>query len=124
LTNPEYFPLTQRQTLMWMDQRLFPELPYHNVAHTIALTGPLDVERLAAAYRRTVEEIDQLRLQIDVVTPRQHVLSDIDAAARIDRVDLRSRPEALAGWIGGRIATPFDFSRPPIDAALVSLAPD
>lgn len=124
MTNPEYFPLTQRQTLMWMDQRLFPDLPYHNVAHTIALTGPLDVERLAAAYRRTVEDIDQLRLQIDVATPRQHVLSDIDAAARIDRIDLRSRPETLAGWIGGRIAKPFDFSRPPVDVALVSLAPD
>ncbi len=124
MTNPDFFPLTQRQTLMWMDQRLFPDLPYHNVAHTIALTGPLDLERLAAAYRQTVEEIDQLRLQIDVETPRQRVLPDIDAAARIERVDLRSRPETLSAWIGGRIAKPFDFSRPPIDVALVSLAPD
>jgi len=122
--NQNHFPLTRRQTLMWMDQRLFPNLPYHNVAHTIFLSGALDVERLVAAYRRTVGDIDQLRLQIDPATPRQCVLSDIEFAARLDRVSLVSRPETISDWIGARIAKPFDFSRPPVDAALVHLAPD
>ncbi len=109
---------------MWADQRLFPNLPYHNVAHTVLLSGPLDRTRFAEAYRRTVQEIDQLRLQIDVTTPRQHILPDVEAAAALVPVDLRSHPETLPDWVGGRIARPFDFSRPPVDAALVSLGPE
>jgi amino acid adenylation domain-containing protein len=122
--SPDFFPLTRRQTLMWMDHRLHPHLPYHNVAHTIRLGGPLDRARLAAAYRSAVAEIDQLRLQIDPGTPRQRVLPDIDAAARLEEVDLRARPESLDDWIGKRVAKPFDFSRPPIDVALVALGPE
>ena len=118
------FPLTRRQTLMWMDHRLHPHLPYHNVAHTIRLGGPLDRDRLAAAYRNTVAEIDQLRLQIDPGTPVQRILPDIDAAARIDRVDLRAHPGELDDWLAQRVAKPFDFSRPPIDVALAELGPE
>lgn len=118
----EFFPLTRRQTLMWMDHRLSPNLPVHNVAHTIHLSGPLDLERFRQAYRRTVADIDQLRLRIDLATPRQCFLPDTDAAARVEEVDLRSCPETLDGWLGKRIARPFDFSRPPIDVALVRLA--
>jgi amino acid adenylation domain-containing protein len=123
-TSPDFFPLTRRQTLMWMDHRLHPHLPYHNVAHTIRLGGPLDRARLLAAYRSAVAEIDQLRLQIDPGTPRQHVLPDIEAAARLDEVDLRAQPDSLDDWIGARVAQPFDFSRPPVDAALVELGPE
>jgi amino acid adenylation domain-containing protein len=121
---PEFFPLTRRQTLMWMDHRLSPNLPVHNVAHTIRLSGPLDLERFRQAYRRTVADIDQLRLRIDLATPRQCFLPDTDAAARVEEVDLRSCPETLDAWLGKRIARPFDFSRPPIDVALVRLAPE
>jgi amino acid adenylation domain-containing protein len=120
----DFFPLTQRQTLMWMDQRLFPALPYHNVAHYVRLRGPLDRDRFAAAYRKAVTEIDQLRLQIDLAAPRQRILPDVDAAARLDAVDLRARPETLDAWISKRVAAPFDFSRPPVDAALVTLGPE
>jgi amino acid adenylation domain-containing protein len=123
-TSPDSFPLTRRQTLMWMDNRLHPQLPYHNVAHTIRLRGPLDRARLADAYRSAVVEIDQLRLQIDPGTPRQRILPDIDAAARIDEVDLGAHPETLEDWLCRRIAKPFDFARPPIDAALVALGPE
>jgi amino acid adenylation domain-containing protein len=121
---PDFFPLTRRQTLMWMDHRLHPHLPYHNVAHTIRLGGPLDRARLCAAYRSAVVEIDQLRLQIDLGTPRQRVLLDIEAAARIEEVDLRGRPESIDDWLGRRVAKPFDLSRPPIDVALVALGPE
>jgi amino acid adenylation domain-containing protein len=128
----EFFPLTRRQTLMWMDHRLSPNVPVHNVAHTIRLSGPLDLERFRQAYRRTVADIDQLRLQIDLATPRQSFLPDTDGAAMgaaigaamIEEIDLRSCPETLDTWVGKRIARPFDFSRPPIDVALVRLGPE
>ncbi len=124
LAGPDSFPLTRRQTLMWMDHRLSPSLPVHNVAHTVRLSGPLDGERFRQAYRRTVADIDQLRLRIDLATPRQSILPDTDAAARIAEVDLSSCPETLDAWVGRRIAQPFDFSRPPIDVALVRLGPE
>src|SRR4051794_24789485 len=106
---PEFFPLTRRQTLMWMDHRLSPNVPVHNVAHTILLSGPLDLERFRQAYRRTVADIYQLRLRIDVATPRQFFLPDTEGAARIEEIDLRSCPETLDAWLGKRIAQPFDF---------------
>ena len=81
-------------------------------------------QRFAQAYRRTVSDIDQLRLRIDPASPRQSFLPDTDAAARIEEVDLRSCPETLDAWVGKRIAQPFDFSRPPIDVALVRLGPE
>ena len=45
-------------------------------------------------------------------------------AAGLEQADLRSCPSDLPAWIGRRIARPFDFSRPPVDAALVRLGPE
>jgi amino acid adenylation domain-containing protein len=118
----EPFPLTRRQTLMWMDHRLHPDLPYHNVAHWVRLTGPLDRARFAQAYRSTVADIDQLRLHVDPAAPRQRILPDVDAAARFEEIDLRPHPGTVDAWLSRRVAKPFDLSRPPIDVALVALA--
>ena len=110
----DYFPLTQRQTLMWLDRQLFPSVPYHNVAHTVRLRGPVDVVRFEQAYRKTVEEIDSLRLEIDGVTPRQRILEYSDEAVAFELADLRGSPQTAADWLGSRIGKPFDFSRPPV----------
>jgi len=117
----DHFPLTQRQTLMWLDRQLFPSVPYHNVAHTVRLRGPIDLARFEQAYRKTVEEIDSLRLQIDGVTPRQRILGYSEEAAMLELVDLRACPETASDWLAGRIAKPFDFSRPPVSAGLLRL---
>jgi hypothetical protein len=118
----DYFPLTQRQTLMWLDRQLFPSVPYHNVAHTVRLRGPIDAGRFEQAFRQTVAEIDSLRLEVDGLTPRQRILRHSDDAVAFEQVDLRACPDSASGWLGSRIAQPFDFSHPPVAAALLRLA--
>ena len=109
---------------MWLDRQLFPSVPYHNVAHTVRLRGAVDAVRFEQAYRKTVEEIDSLRLEVDGVTPRQRILRYSDDAVAFEQVDLRAAPQTASDWLGSRIARPFDFSRPPVAASLLRLGDD
>jgi amino acid adenylation domain-containing protein len=110
------FPLTERQTLMWLDHQLFPSAPYHNVATTVRLRGRLDADRLEAAYRQTVRDIDYLQLRMDPTQRLQRFSSD--PPPPLERVDLaQASAEAREDWYAKHLCAPFA-----LDAALFRIA--
>lgn len=112
-------PLTQRQTLMWLDVQLYPGVPFHNVVVTVEIRGALDPSRLAAAWRQTVADRDVLRMTIDAQAPRQ---SAIAPEAELSLIELAG-DEAMAAWIAERCVRGFaDGAR--WEAALLRLAGD
>src|SRR5262252_4986408 len=65
--------LSRRQTLLWLDEQLYPAAPFFNLVLTIEMWGPLDVARLRKAWAGTVAAHDSLRTVIDAREPRQWV---------------------------------------------------
>ncbi len=61
--------LTARQSLMWLDQQLFPAAGYHQLVLTLALHGPLDRVRFARAWAATVSAHDGLRMTLELQDP-------------------------------------------------------
>jgi amino acid adenylation domain-containing protein len=113
-------PLTRRQTLFWLDEQLYPGVPYHHVVLRITLTGTLDLARLRAAYRDTLLAFDQYRLVFSVRdgAPRQRFAADLNLELAL--VELGPTP--LDTWIAHRASAPFDFGRALFDAALLRLS--
>jgi hypothetical protein len=114
--------LTRRQTLLWLDEQLYPGMPYHHVVLQIRLRGALDVPRLRAAYRDTLLSFDQFRL---VYTVREGAPSQRFSAhlnVELPLVDLSQEPGQLETWVARRASAPFDFERALFDAALVRLS--
>jgi hypothetical protein len=119
---PAEHALTRRQTLFWLDEQLYPGVPYHHVVLLLTLTGALDVARLRAAYRDTLLSFDQYRLVFSQVRgePRQRFAAEL--VLDLPLVDLSSRPEQLDAWITRHAAQPFDFGRKLFDGALLRLS--
>src|SRR5688572_4712811 len=53
--------LTQRQILFWLGQQRQPDVPLYNMVLEFEFRGPLDAERLLAAFRDLVGRSDALR---------------------------------------------------------------
>ncbi len=116
-------PLTARQTLMWLDHRLYPAAPYHNLVLTVELEGALDVDRMERAFAALVAENDSLRVAVreDDVGARLEVADE--HAIRLEHVDLSAASESRADWLRQRCTRMLDLSQTSGDAALVRLSP-
>lgn len=116
--------LTRRQTLFWLDEQLFPGVPYHHHALTIRLEGPFDEGRFRDAFAATVQAVDQFRLVFELVDrePRQRI--DDTVVVPLESVDLASLGESLDAYVARRALEPFDLARGFHRAALVRVATD
>lgn len=112
-------PLTARQTLMWLDDRLFEDARYHNLVLRVRLEGPLDRARLIAAWTRTIAEVDALRIRIRPDEPEQ-CLVDPPTSLPVVPVD----EGAERAWIAEACVRRLDRDAGPSwDAALLALGP-
>ncbi len=107
--------LANARTALWTDQ----------LAYTI--TGALDLDRLAAAWREVVATEPALRSTFDLDTLDQIVAPETDAA--LERIDLRTLPAETyllrvraEEW--RRISTTFRLHRAPLHALAVLAGPD
>ena len=60
---PDAALLTRNQRLIWLGQQVDPASPLYNMVWRIALTGPLDPARFAAAFARAAADTDVLRFR-------------------------------------------------------------
>jgi amino acid adenylation domain-containing protein len=113
-------PLSARQTLLWLDEHLFPEARYHNLVLTVELRGPLDVERLSRAWADIARSRDALQVVIDPRTPRQRWVEAPPPALPVVPVE----PGREQGWIAARSARQLLAGGLPWDAALLRSSAD
>jgi amino acid adenylation domain-containing protein len=117
------FALSRRQTLFWIDEQLFPDVPYHHIVLRLHLSGALDIARFRKAYEVTLASFDQFRLTFH--TQGGEPFQRFDGLnVELQRVDLSATPELLDTWIAERAQRRFDFARALFDAALLELGPD
>ncbi|MFJ7209111.1 amino acid adenylation domain-containing protein [Streptomyces sp. NPDC098789] len=113
-------PLSLTQEQIWLAQQLAPRSAAYNVPMALTCTGPLDVARLARAFRTVIDRHEVLRTTFAPGAdglPVQHVhreagfvlpvtdLRDLTAAERAERVRARLTEEAN---------TPFDLATGPL----------
>ena len=117
-------PLTQRQTLIFTEHQLAPEIPSNNMVMSFELRGEIDVERFKRAFAKLVDEVDVLRTTIldGQQGPRQVVQTSVPHD--LEFVDLSDAPDSLAvyaQWRDRRSVRAFDLSELLFDAALLKL---
>ncbi|RSS31993.1 condensation domain-containing protein [Streptomyces sp. WAC08241] len=131
-------PTTAAQTGIWVAQQLQPDSPLYNCGGYYEIDGPVDVDALARAVRRGVEETEALRSYFAEDTGQdgsgaddgEPVLRQVVVPAGddpLDVVDLRGAadPEAEAHrWTAREMARPFDLSRGPLSVQTLLLLSD
>jgi hypothetical protein len=124
------FELTAPQMAIWLDQVMHPKRPIYNTGQTLTIRTALDVDRFAAALRRTVAANDSLRLRVFQRGGRvlQEVVAPDDVEFGIDLHDVSAEADpdaAAAAWIERTFWTPLapgDF--PLFRFAVAKVAPD
>jgi amino acid adenylation domain-containing protein len=127
---PLGLPASFAQQRLWFLDQLEPGTAAYNLVRAFRITGPLDNNALAAAFRAVIRRHESLRTIFESVDgeAQQFVLPDVEVAIPVVNVaDLPEKdrePEAL------RIASeegkkPFDLTRGPLlRALLVQLSPE
>ncbi|MET0698652.1 MAG: amino acid adenylation domain-containing protein [Mycobacterium sp.] len=114
------FPLTPWQTRLWLERKIHPGLPLHNVLLTVTLTGILEVDRLERAYQAATEQLEFLRLAVDPREPCQWLTTATPSLLEV--VDLSADPDALESWLAERSKQIFVSPGPLHRAYLVRLS--
>jgi amino acid adenylation domain-containing protein len=113
-------PLTPQQSGVYFHWRLAPDNPYYNYQGSITLTGPVDLDRLAAAWQALLTENPMLaaRFLDDGEQPRHEYphwdvplgeLVDLSAEPSAAERERRYRADAFRA-----AATPFDLLAEPV----------
>lgn len=104
------------QRALWTSQRRHPTAPLQNMAKLSHLDGPVDHERLIAAFADVVGASDVLSARIvdDGGTP---MMVPVDESPVTEVIDLdRSRVHA---WADERVSVPIDATVRPYDSVIV-----
>ena len=115
----EGLSLSARQTLLWLDDQLYPDSRYHNLVQLIDVQGDLDVARFNQAFADTVSHRDALRLSVDRHEARQSCLDR--PAPSLQPMDLD--PGQLDAFVAERSVRLLNNGGFLWDAALLRLGP-
>ncbi|MBI1390809.1 MAG: amino acid adenylation domain-containing protein [bacterium] len=119
--------LTRVQLLIWMGQKLNPDVSLYNNAMAITLNTKVDVEAFRRAFQRLIDSSDAIRTVFDENDgfPRQRVLEHLDY--EMEFIDMMREPNperAFDDWVDRRIRVVPDLTQCVFDSALVRLADD
>jgi len=120
----KYSALTKSQLSLWTGQKLNPEAPLYNMAHSFDIEGALKTDVFQKAFELLLQSADTLRTvfaEIDSV-PYQYVLSELDYSLEI--IDFTSKGEHfIQEWMKQRSQTIFDLTQPLFDSVLIKVNP-
>ena len=93
----DWQPLTHAQQAYWDEFMQHPDKPLSIVAHCLAITGPVDSNKLAVAIQRTLAEAQALSLKFRQIDgePYPMQMVDRDNSPCVEVVDLSDQANAL-----------------------------
>jgi amino acid adenylation domain-containing protein len=117
--------LTKNQLLIWLDQKLHPDVPLYNVVDAYRLTGELDQGRFGRAFQTLLRSSDALRTVIREVAgiPQQEVLPDF--RYELEHLDFSKSADPRAefeAWLQVRSRALFELDKRLVDSALVKIS--
>ncbi|WP_194905550.1 non-ribosomal peptide synthetase [Catenulispora rubra] len=117
---PRPAPLSYAQERLWFLSRLEPDSPAYHLPLSVRITGPLDAERLAAAWRTVVTRHEALR---SIVEERDAELfqKPVEPVA-MQYVDAAGDPSPAEQLLLDAARRPFDLTREvPVRALLIQV---
>ncbi len=119
--------LTNSQFLMWLGQKLNPDVPLYNMIQTFTIKGDIDPLRFRHAFQTVVNTSDAMRTVIEeqAGVPQQRVLADMQFDLPIIDFSQDPNPEIVyRNWLNEQRVRSLDLSKRLFDSALIQLAPD
>ena len=119
--------LTNSQFLMWLGQKLNPDVPLYNMIQTFTIRGVIDFDRFKQAFEQVVQGSDALRTIINEVNgvPQQQILDELLFEMPFVDFSTEANPElAYQQWLDDRRVKLLDLSTGLFDTALIKLATD
>jgi amino acid adenylation domain-containing protein/thioester reductase-like protein/non-ribosomal peptide synthase protein (TIGR01720 family) len=117
--------LTQYQLLFWVGQKLQPDVPLYNMAHTFTIAGDIDPAHFQKAFQTLVNASDALRTvvrEIDGV-PHQRVIANFPCEmAYLDFSHIPEPQAAFQTWVRERCQIPFNFAERLFDSVLIKIS--
>ncbi|WP_407557434.1 non-ribosomal peptide synthetase [Winogradskyella sp. 4-2091] len=114
--------LTQSQLMLWVGQKLNPESPMYNMAHSFEISGKLDVRIFKQSFNDLIANLDVFRITFseDKGIPSQNVLANFQYDLEIVEFLNRSTLD-LEKELQNRTMQVFDTSQPLFNSVLYKL---
>ncbi|MBC8769908.1 amino acid adenylation domain-containing protein [Arenibacter sp. BSSL-BM3] len=119
-------PLTKSQQLIWIGQKLNPNVPLYNVPYAFEICGNISDKAFELAIQALIDRTEILRTVFNEknTTVTQNILSEF--AFSLEKFDF-TRNVALPSvqdWLQKKSEFPFDFTKPLFDTALLKVEKD
>ena len=119
-------PLTKNQSLMWMGQKLHPDVPLYNMIHYFTIKGELDPTAFKEAFQRLIDTQDALRLVFKEEQGIPHQIILPSYSYEVEIIDLSTDPnpeQALQNWLTQSKMHVFSLEQPLFHSALLKKSP-
>ncbi|MFJ3583269.1 amino acid adenylation domain-containing protein [Streptomyces sp. NPDC090127] len=126
-TSASGIPVTGGQSGIWLAQQIDPDSSAYNIVFALDLRGDVDLDRLAAAVRQSVNEAEGLHVRVEAGDggPRQTTARAPFDVPVVDLRDAADPARAAADWTAADRERPVDLARGPLFGhALLRLADD
>ncbi len=112
-------PLSSAQQRLWLLHELDPGNAAYHVVFADRIHGPLDLDRLAAAWHALVARQESLRTRIVAIDGTPHAVIDAPAPGPFRLVDASGDPTRLEAILDDEAHRPFDLEHGPLAAVTV-----
>src|SRR5262249_20740304 len=119
--------LTKHQILIWLGQKLHPDVPLYNLCVPFTIPAAIDIEQFQQGFQTLIDRTDVLRTVIEEIdgVPQQRVLPSFEYRMEtLDFSTLEYPSRAVQVWIDDRRARPFRLDQALFDAALIRVSAD
>ncbi|MGK7878412.1 MAG: amino acid adenylation domain-containing protein [Xenococcaceae cyanobacterium] len=119
--------LTTSQLLLWLGQKLNPDMPLYNMVLTFTIQGKIHPVHFQQAFQALIDRTDALRTVIEEVDglPQQRFRSTFPYKLLFLDFTSEAKPQsALQAWVDERCTRPFNLETCLFDSALIRVSPD
>ena len=126
--------LTQNQYLMWLGQKINPDIPLYNMVLTFTISGEINPATFQQAFQVLVDQTDAMRLVIDESEsleeeiesenklPQQTIISSMEYEVELLDFSEKFDPKKeLGSWQEERAIRSFDLSEYLFDSVLIKV---
>ncbi|MCK0137087.1 amino acid adenylation domain-containing protein [Arenibacter sp. S6351L] len=116
-------PLTQSQELIWMGQKMNPNVPLYNVPYAFEINGNISERDFELAMQALIDRTQILRTIFyeENGTVAQKVLTEF--SFQLEKLDFTRNPNgpSVKEWLKKKSEINFDFSQPLFDTAILKI---